>query len=84
MSESTETTAYFRLEQDDENNLALDIKGKGGELAAMLASAMDDDPEIKKLFEFALLMVEMKDKEGEDESGEEGESTFFDAPHAEA
>ena len=61
----------FHLEQDEEGNLSLDIQGKGGELAAMLAAAMDDDPDIYKLFEFAFMMLEYKkyeDEKSEDET----------------
>jgi hypothetical protein len=79
---SEEVKTYFRMEEDGEGNISLDVKGTGGTLGQMLASAIDDDPEIKKLFEFALMLVAMKDSGGfEPETEGEG---FMNPPTAEA
>lgn len=86
---SEKKTTHFRMEEDGEGNLSLDIQGTGGSLAQMLASAMDDDPEIHKLFEFAFLMVKMKnagigDVEDDDIRVSETGPGFMNNPTAKA
>ena len=84
MSEEKQTV-HFKVSEDGEGNVHLDISGKGGELVQVLASVIDDDPGIKQLFEFALMMVDMKQKaELDGESDSDEESTFFNPPTAEA
>jgi hypothetical protein len=81
MSEEN-TRVLFSIAEDGEGNIQLDIKGKGGELVQVLASVIDDDADIKQLFELALSLVNLK-QQAETE-GEPAESTFFDPPTAEA
>ena len=70
MNEETKKPVMFCIVQDEENNLELTISGTGKELAAMLASVMDDDPDVVRLIEYAFMMLEMKkyeDAKNEDE-----------------
>jgi len=81
MSEENIKT-LFSIREDGEGNIQLDIKGKGGELVQVIASVMDDDQDIKELFELAISLVNMKQQA--EAEGEPAESTFFDPPTAEA
>jgi hypothetical protein len=81
MSEENIKT-LFSIAEDGEGNIKLDIKGKGGELVQVIASVIDDDPDIKELFEMAIMLVNMKQQA--EAEGEPAESSFFDPPTAEA
>ena len=80
MSESKKQ--LFHLGQDEDNNLVIDIQGKGGELASMLAAAMDDDPNVYKLFEFAFMMLEYKKHEDEKNEDDTLVDIFTENPPA--
>ena len=81
MSEENIKT-LFSISEDGEGNIQLDIKGKGGELVQVIASVIDDDKDIKELFEMAIMLVNMKQQA--EAEGESSESSFFDPPTAEA
>lgn len=85
MSEENIKT-LFSISEDGEGNIQLDIKGKGGELVQVIASVIDDDPDIKQLFEVAISLVNVKQaaENGDDEFKTISESDFFDTPPAEA
>jgi hypothetical protein len=85
MSEENIKT-LFSISEDGEGNIQLDIKGKGGELVQVIASVIDDDPDIKQLFEMAIALVNMKQAAEAEEADElvQTESTFFKPPTAEA
>jgi hypothetical protein len=81
MSEENIKT-LFSISEDGEGNIQLDIKGKGGDLVQVIASVIDDDKDIKELFEMAIMLVNMKQQA--EVEGESSESSFFDPPTAEA
>lgn len=81
MSEENIKT-LFSISEDGEGNIQLDIKGKGGDLVQVIASVIDDDADIKELFELAISLVNMKQQA--EAEGEPAESSFFDPPQAEA
>jgi len=85
MSEENIKT-LFSIREDGEGNIQLDIKGKGGELVQVIASVIDDDQDIKELFELAISLVNMKQAAEAEEADElvQTESTFFKPPTAEA
>jgi hypothetical protein len=80
MNEETKKPVMFCITQDEENNLELNISGTGKELAAMLASVMDDDPDVVKLIEFAFMMLEMKHYEDTKNGDEKLVDLFIDNP----
>jgi hypothetical protein len=80
MNEETKKPVMFCITQDEENNLELNISGTGKELAAMLASVMDDDPDIVKLIEFAFMMLEIKHYEDTKNEDEKLVDLFTDNP----
>lgn len=62
---SEETFARFSVIEIEGGNLQLEVEGKMTKVASLLATAMDDDPDIEKAILLALVAVQARkaDKE---------------------
>jgi len=59
----SENFAMFCVKEQEEGKLELQVEGSLAKLAALLASAMDDDPDIEKVVLLALMAVEHRKAE---------------------
>jgi hypothetical protein len=56
--------AMFSVEEQEGGNLELKVKGTLSKIAALLATAMEDDDQVERAFMLALLAVQSKRAEG--------------------
>jgi hypothetical protein len=59
---------FFNVRMTEEDQIAVECEGSGGELMNLFANVMNDNKDIKEVIVMALMALEMRASEGEEAS----------------
>ena len=59
---------FFNVRMTEEDQIAVECEGSGGELMNLFANVMNDNDDIKEVIVMALMALEMRASEGEEAS----------------
>jgi hypothetical protein len=59
---------FFNVRMTEEDQIAVECEGSGGELMNLFANVMNDNKDIKEVMVMALMALEMRASEGEEAS----------------
>lgn len=59
---------FFNVRMTEEDQIAVECEGSGGELMNLFANVMNDNEDIKEVIVMALMALEMRASEGEEAS----------------
>lgn len=59
----SENLAVFSIKEQEDGKLELHVEGRLSQIAALIAGAIDDDPDVEKAIVLALMAVEARKME---------------------
>ena len=59
---------FFNVRMTEEDQIAVECEGSGGELMNLFANVMNDNKDMKEVIVMALMALEMRASEGEEAS----------------